>query len=365
MSKKKIILVAGARPNFMKIAPLMREFRKFPKEFAPVLVHTGQHYDTAMSDVFFKDLNIPEPDINLNVGSASHTVQTARIMTKFERVLKEERPQLVIVVGDVNSTLACSLVASKMGVRVAHVEAGLRSFDRDMPEETNRGLTDRLSDYIFVTEPSGLVNLKKEGVSDDKVFYVGNVMIDTLLAHLPQIQKGPVPKRGQPPKRYAVLTLHRPGNVDSTFTLTGIYEILEFVTREIPVIYPIHPRARKMIRRHNFLKAFNKLDNLEMVEPLGYVDFIRLVSKARFVLTDSGGIQEEATVLEIPCLTMRENTERPVTVDQGTNILVGRNIAKIIRSVGAILNGRAGKPARPKFWDGKAAGRIVKVLSGQ
>ena len=368
--KKKIMLVAGARPNFVKIAPLLHELNKYKKHFSTVLVHTGQHYDFKMSEIFFRDLNIPKPDIHLNVGSGSHASQTAKIMTAFEKVVLKEKPDVVVVVGDVNSTVACSLVASKLNIKVAHVEAGLRSFDRTMPEEINRIVTDSLSDYLFVSEQSGRINLKKEGIPGDKVFFVGNVMIDTLLSNRDKIEKSSIlenlfPKKTPSPAQplpYAVLTLHRPGNVDSKQALAEIYTILKKVSGLINIIYPIHPRTKKMIQVHSYLQKFERLKNLTMVEPLGYIDFIKLVSAAAFVLTDSGGIQEETTVLGIPCLTMRTNTERPITIKRGTNHLVGRDVNNIVKQTTLILTGKAKKGAVPERWDGKSAERIISIL---
>jgi UDP-N-acetylglucosamine 2-epimerase (non-hydrolysing) len=368
--KKKIMLVAGARPNFVKIAPLLHEISNYKKHFSTVLVHTGQHYDFKMSEIFFKDLNIPEPDIHLNVGSGSHASQTANIMTAFEKVVLKEKPAVIVVVGDVNSTVACSLVASKLNVKVAHVEAGLRSFDRTMPEEINRIVTDSLSDYLFVSEQSGLKNLKKEGISTEKVFFVGNVMIDTLFSNRDKINKSAIlenlfPKKTPSPSQpvpYAVLTLHRPGNVDAKQAVAEIYTILKKVSGLIKIIYPIHPRALKMIEAHSYLQKFKRLNNLTMIEPLGYIDFMKLVSAAAFVLTDSGGIQEETTVLKVPCLTMRGNTERPVTITAGTNILVGRSHSQIVKYSHQILAGKFKHGKTPKLWDGKTAGRIVKIL---
>ena len=359
----KVILIAGARPNFMKIAPLMQEFKKHKKKFDILLVHTGQHYDFEMSEVFFQNLKIPKPDIYLNVGSDSHAAQIAKIMLAFEKVVLREKPDLVIVVGDVNSTLACSLVASKLHVKIAHIEAGLRSFDNSMPEEINRKLTDSLSDFLFVSEESGLRNLKREGIDPKKVYFVGNIMIDTLIKSNIKYQKSKIlNKLGLKPKTYSVLTLHRPSNVDSKNSLSEIYDILKTVSQQIKIIYPIHPRARKMIKIHDFLNKFGKLNNLIMIEPLGYTDFIKLVKESNFVLTDSGGIQEETTILKIPCLTMRKNTERPVTIKKGSNYLAGRNKAKIIRYTRNILRNKAKKANIPKFWHGKAAERIVKTL---
>jgi UDP-N-acetylglucosamine 2-epimerase (non-hydrolysing) len=368
--KKKIMLVAGARPNFVKIAPLLHELNKYKKYFSTVLVHTGQHYDFKMSEIFFRELNIPKPNIHLNVGSGSHASQTATIMTAFEKVVLKEKPDVVVVVGDVNSTVACSLVASKLTIKVAHVEAGLRSFDRTMPEEINRIVTDSLSDYLFVSEQSGCKNLKKEGIPQNKVFFVGNVMIDTLLSIMDKINKAtirenlfpkPLPSPSQP-SPYAVITLHRPGNVDSIQALSEIYTILKKVSGLIKIIYPIHPRTKKMIQVHSYLQKFERLKNLTMIEPLGYIDFIKLVSAAAFVLTDSGGIQEETTVLGIPCLTMRTNTERPITIKRGTNHLVGRDVNNILKQIKLILTGKAKKGAVPELWDGKSAERIINVL---
>ena len=360
--KKKIMIIAGARPNFMKIAPLMKEFRNHPS-FEAVLVHTGQHYDFQMSETFFQDLDIPKPDVYLNVGSGSHAVQKAKIMMAFEEVLLQKQPDLLIVVGDVNSTVACSLVAAKLSTPVAHVEAGLRSFDRGMPEEINRLVTDALSDYLFVSEASGMHNLKKEGLPKQKVHFVGNVMIDTLLGHRAKIAKSDIMKKlALKPKTYCVVTLHRPSNVDSKEALEKILDILEAISRRVKIVYPIHPRSRKMIQEHGIHERVQKIQNLSLLDPQGYVDFIQLVKNASFVLTDSGGIQEETTVLRVPCLTMRDNTERPVTIKLGTNRLVRRNKEEILRHIDAILRGRTKQGQIPPYWDGRAAKRIVKVL---
>jgi len=361
--KKRIIIVGGARPNFMKIAPLIREFEKYNNHFEKILVHTGQHYDFEMSEVFFQNLKIPKPDIYLNVGSDSHAIQTAKIMIAFEEVLLKEKPELVIVVGDVNSTLACSLVASKMTIKIAHVEAGLRSFDRTMPEEINRTITDSLSDYLFVTEKSGLDNLRNEGINSKKVHFVGNIMIDTLLTNLPSNDNTYILKKLKlSDNKYSVMTLHRPSNVDSEAILIEVFDILKLISEKIKIIYPIHPRAKKMIKKHNLLDEFESLDNLNMIEPIGYIDFINLVYNSKFVLTDSGGIQEETTILNVPCLTMRENTERPITIEKGTNYLVGRDKNKIMKVVDNILRDNSKKREIPDLWDGKTAERIVKVL---
>jgi UDP-N-acetylglucosamine 2-epimerase (non-hydrolysing) len=362
-AKTRILVIAGARPNFMKVAPLLREFKRHRARFNVKLVHTGQHYDFKMSDVFFRDLGIPKPNIYLGVGSGSHAVQTAKLMVAFEKILIQEKPDWIIVVGDVNSTLACSLVASKMGVKVAHVEAGLRSFDRSMPEEINRIVTDSLSDALFVSEPSGSANLKKEGVAASKIFFVGNVMIDTLLYQMPKIDKSLIlQKLNLKPKEYAILTLHRPSNVDARYALIEIYKILQETSEKIKVVYAIHPRTRKMVSAHGLDEQFNGLKNVMLIEPLGYIDFIKLVKHSRFALTDSGGIQEETTVLNVPCLTMRENTERPVTITEGTNILVGRNHRKIVRCTHQIIADKFKQGKAPKLWDGKAAQRIVDIF---
>ncbi len=359
----KIIVVAGARPNFMKIALLVQQLRKL-KSKKTVLVHTGQHYDYQMSEVFFQELKIPKPDIFLNVGSGSHAVQTAKIMTEFETVVLNEKPDLVIVAGDVNSTLACAIVATKMHVKVAHIESGLRSWDRTMPEEINRLATDAISDYLFVSETSGLQNLKKEGVDPKKVFYVGNVMIDSLIANLPTIRKsGILDNLSLRPGDYAALTLHRPSNVDTKEALLEIYAILKEISSKIKLVYPIHPRTKSMIEKHGLRDKFAGLTQLIQVDPLGSIDFIQLVKNARFVLTDSGGIQEEATYLGVPGLTMRENTERPSTISEGTNQLMGRNKSQILKAVQKILSGRWKKGRIPKYWDGRSTARIIKIIA--
>jgi UDP-N-acetylglucosamine 2-epimerase (non-hydrolysing) len=362
----KVLLVGGARPNFMKIAPVYEELKKYPNKFHPLIVHTGQHYNNEMSKVFFDDLELPEPNIYLGVGSASHAVQTAKIMIEFEKVCLAQRPDLVMVVGDVNSTLACSIVASKLYIPVAHVEAGLRSFDRTMPEEINRIVTDALSQFLFTPCEDANENLVKEGIPNEKIFFVGNIMIDALLLNLERIDNSKILDRlNLNGSDYAVITLHRPSNVDSKEALKEIYDIFVALSKRIKLVYPIHPRARKMIRAYGMEDKFFKLKDLMIIEPLRYIDFIKLMKNARFVMTDSGGIQEETTVLGVPCLTMRENTERPITLIEGTNILVGRDKGKIILEVTQILTGKS-KPFKiPKFWDGKTAERIVKVLRKQ
>ena len=353
-----ILAVAGARPNFMKVAPILRELHA-RRTFRPRLVHTGQHYDAAMSDGFFRDLGIPEPDVNLGVGSGSHGEQTAEVLRQMERVLLEDPPDAVLVVGDVNSTLAATLAAVKLGIPVAHVEAGLRSFDRGMPEEINRLMTDAVSHWLFTTEPSGEENLRREGIPAERIHWVGNVMIDTLFAHLERARALDTPERlGLRPGAYAVLTLHRPSNVDEPERLRRLFEVLEEVHRELPVVFPVHPRTQASISR----LLGGQAPGLLLTEPLGYLDFLRLMADAKLVLTDSGGIQEETTVLGVPCLTLRDNTERPVTVTQGTNRLVGADPATIRAEVAKILSGADRRGAIPERWDGAAARRIVDVL---
>ena len=355
----KIILVAGARPNFMKIAPLMDAIKKHPS-ICPVLVHTGQHYDEKMSGLFFQELGIPTPDVNLEVGSGSHAVQTAEIMTRFEPVLLEHKPDYVLVVGDVNSTIACGLVAVKLGVRLIHVEAGLRSFDRTMPEEINRILTDGISDILFCSEQSGVDNLLKEGVSIERIHLVGNVMIDTLLRHRHKAEKSHIlDDLKLQEKKYAVATLHRPANVDDQDALSRIISVLQIIGQDTPVVFPIHPRTRQRLESWNIQTDPMRI---KFIDPLGYLDFLKLVASASVVLTDSGGIQEETTILKIPCLTLRENTERPCTIEIGSNQLVGTDPKKILAAYQAVRSG-TGKTGRiPQLWDGNAAERIVSCL---
>jgi len=354
----KLVTVVGARPNFMKIAPLLWEIERRP-EIAAYMVHTGQHYDRAMSTLFFDQLRIPRPDINLEVGSGSHAVQTAEVMKRFEPVVQEQRPDAIVVVGDVNSTLACALTGVKMGVPVAHVEAGLRSFDRSMPEEINRILTDTISQWLFVTERSGLVNLKKEGIPDERVFFVGNVMIDTLLACRAQSEESPILENfGLVNERYAVLTLHRPSNVDDPRVLDGLLTAVDRLQREVPVVFPVHPRTRKVLEG----RVNGSMPHLRLSDPLGYLDFLKLVAHSRLVLTDSGGLQEETTVLGVPCLTLRTTTERPATVEQGTNVLVGLDPDRIIASGLQALSMPPDPRRVPDLWDGRAASRILDIL---
>jgi len=357
----KIINVCGARPNFMKIAPLMHAYRPF-SEIDPVLVHTGQHYDQRMNGWFFKDLDIPPPDINLEVGSGSHAVQTAEVMKRFETVCQEQTPDAVLVVGDVNSTIACALVAAKLQIPVIHVEAGLRSFDRTMPEEINRVLTDSISDLLFVTEQSGMVNLRREGVADDKVHLVGNVMIDTLRRFQMRAGDSTILRTlGVDAKSYAVLTLHRPANVDDPAVFGRILEALEQIQSTKTVIFPVHPRTRANMSNTAVGKRIDALSAIKLTEPLGYLDFLQLLTNAACVLTDSGGIQEETTILGVPCLTLRDNTERPITIEEGTNQLVGTEPNVIVEGFQKAMSTPV-NPAQPPLWDGHAAERIAKTI---
>lgn len=362
-TKLKIMCIVGARPNFMKIAPIMDELMKRRDAIEPILVHTGQHYDELMSDAFFADLEIPRPDVNLAVGSGSHAEQTARIMLAFEPVVMEHKPDWVVVVGDVNSTMACTIVCSKLGVKVAHVEAGLRSFDRQMPEEINRLVTDALADLLLTPSRDGDANLLREGVSPEKIKFVGNVMIDTLYKYLPRARQSEILERlGLEPETYAVITLHRPSNVDDKKTFQGILEAIATICAETKCVFPIHPRTRERITHFKLDKKVESLTNLRLIEPLGYLNFLQLYSNARMVLTDSGGVQEETTALGIPCLTLRENTERPVTVKQGTNRIIGTKRKRIEQEALAVLANAQREPRKLELWDGKAAERIVDAL---
>ena len=361
----KVINVVGARPNFMKVAPVVEAMGRRGREFAPLVVHTGQHYDARMSDAFFEDLGLPEPDVYLGVGSASHAQQTAAVMQLFEPVVLQERPDWVLVVGDVNSTLACALVCSKLGVRVAHVEAGLRSRDRSMPEEINRLLTDQLSDLLLTPSADADRNLIAEGIPPGRIRLVGNVMIDSLMKSLALAEASRAREELEVEGLdYAVVTLHRPSNVDDPATLRRILSALERVGERLPVIFPAHPRTSKNLSEFGLSERLRASGRVRVVEPLGYVDFLRLYSGARLVLTDSGGIQEETTALGIPCITLRENTERPVTVELGTNRVVGTDDSRIVAEAEAALErARAGEPPRvPPLWDGRAAERILDAL---
>lgn len=360
----KIITVAGARPNFMKIAPLCKELKNYPS-IKHTLVHTGQHYDYKMSQVFFQELEIPKPDINLEAGSGSHTSQTAEIMLRFEKVLTDVKPDMIVVVGDVNSTLACSLTAVKMLIPVAHIEAGLRSFDRTMPEEINRIVTDSISDLLFTSCADADNNLTKEGIPKSKVFFVGNIMIDSLLNALPMANENNILERlGVSADDFCLVTLHRPGNVDEKSNLAKILNGLGEVSRLCPVIYPCHPRTMKNIQKFKLLPILRKHPDMRICDPVGYMDFVNLTEHAEFVLTDSGGIQEETTVLGVPCLTLRDNTERPVTVTMGTNRLIGSNPDNIVPEALKTLEKPSPKKSRiPPKWDGKTAERICRILA--
>ena len=360
----KVINVVGARPNFMKVAPIMAAMKRREREFTPLVVHTGQHYDSAMSDAFFRDLDLPQPDVYLGVGSASQAAQTAAVMERFEPIVLRENPDWVLVVGDVNSTLACALVCSKLGVRVAHVEAGLRSRDRTMPEEINRVLTDQIADLLFTPSADADENLLNEGIAPARIRLVGNVMIDSLLKYLPIAKKSKIREDlGLRDKDYAVLTLHRPSNVDNAQTFGRILDAVEQIGNRLPVIFPVHPRTVKMIAELGLSERVAQAEGLRLSDALGYLDFLNLCSGARLVLTDSGGIQEETTVLGIPCLTLRENTERPITVKLGTNTIVGTDSEKIVAAARVALDGTPERVASiPPLWDGHTADRILDAL---
>lgn len=353
----RILCVAGARPNFMKLAPLVAALDRDP-DFSPFIVHTGQHYDDQMSGQFFRDLGMPAPKRNLNVGSGSHAQQTAEIMKRFEPVVLEEKPDAVLVVGDVNSTMACTLVAKKLQIPVVHVEAGLRSFDREMPEEINRVVTDAVSDLLLVTEESGCRNLIAEGIPPDRAVLVGNLMIDSLRAHMNSARQSDVLTRfGANPGTYGLVTLHRPSNVDDPAHLAELVETLSIIAGELALYFPIHPRTRARMEEHKM----SSHPNIHLADPLGYFDFLWLMSNSSIVLTDSGGIQEETTALGIPCLTLRDNTERPATIEEGTNILAGTSRDSILAAWGQMReNPKRGRV--PKYWDGGASTRCVEAL---
>ncbi len=390
----KVMSIAGARPNFMKLASIVRAVESHNrglKEQAAdkggksagnglpinhIIVHTGQHYDARMSHSFFEDLGIPKPDINLEVGSGSHAEQTAEIMKRFEPVLLQEQPDVLLVVGDVNSTIACTLVASKIQYPasrsnwpgrtrplIVHVEAGLRSFDRDMPEEINRILTDAISDLLFVTEESGKTNLLQEGVPEDKIHFVGNVMIDTLKQHLKRADASDIRKRLNLPLSYVLVTLHRPSNVDRREALEPLVGCLEQIAEQRHIAFPVHPRTRNSLESFGLYQHLEKNKNITLAEPLGYLDFLNLIKNASAVVTDSGGIQEETTVLQVPCVTLRENTERPVTVEVGTNYLIGTDPDRIMETVTKIFSGQGKQGEIPPLWDGQAGARIIKTIS--
>ena len=359
----RIVNVVGARPNFMKIAPVIDEMRRRSTRIEPLLIHTGQHYDESMSDSFFEDLQIPRPDINLEVGSGSHSEQTARVMIAFEKVLVRHPADWVVVVGDVNSTMAAAIVASKQLIRVAHVEAGLRSHDRTMPEEINRVVTDALSDLLLTPSRDANENLLQEGVPAEKIRFVGNVMIDSLHRNLERARRSKILERlGLEPGRFCAMTLHRPSNVDVKETLTGILDALEAIGERLPIVFPIHPRTRERLAQFGLVERVREQRSLVLTEPLGYLDFLHLYSNSRLMLTDSGGVQEETTVLGIPCLTLRQNTERPITVTEGTNKVVGSDPAAIKREAFAALEQPRVVARVPDLWDGRAAPRIVDAI---
>ena len=365
-----VICVVGARPNFMKMAPILRAFSENVPPIPTLLVHTGQHYDKDMNDKLFDDLRLPKPDINLEVGSGSHAVQTAEVMKRFEPVIDERKPSCILVVGDVNSTLACTLVAVKKNIPVVHVEAGLRSYDRGMPEEINRVLTDQIADLLYTTERSAEGNLMLEGISADRVRFVGNVMIDSLLdnkkfARDPATtlqEHGIDPKRISTPEGYGLVTLHRPSNVDHADTLSSLLTELRRISEKLPLVFALHPRTKTNIERFG-LQQLIDTPSMIMLPPQGYLEMLGLMASARIVLTDSGGLQEETTALGVPCLTMRENTERPITVEQGTNTMVGRDIPLIRRMTEETLSGNGKRGRIPELWDGRAAQRIAEDLS--
>ncbi len=357
---KKIISVVGARPNFMKIAPLYKEFKKNP-DIDHKICHTGQHYDEKMSKVFFEDLELPQPDFYLGVGSGTMTEQTAKIMIEFEKVIVAEQPDLVIVVGDVTSTLACSLVAQRYGVRKAHIESGLRSYDRSMPEEINRILTDAITDILFVTEKSGVNNLRIEGVAEEKIFFVGNTMIDSLVHYSEAAERSTILKLlNLESNEYALVTLHRPRNVDSADELLKIVSMLNNLSMKTKVVFPVHPRTKKNLEQAGLLQKLS--GNIVVTEPIGYIDFLALMKSASVVVTDSGGIQEETTFLGVQCVTARDNTERPSTVEIGTNYLVGTNWTDVEHCSMKILSGEKKTGTIPELWDGNAASRIAEII---
>lgn len=361
--KWRVLSVVGARPNFMKVAPLDRALAQWSSVIEHAICHTGQHYDYAMSAAFFEDLRLPEPRFYLGVGSGSHAEQTARIMLAFEPVCLEYKPDLVIVVGDVNSTIACTLTAVKLGISVAHVEAGLRSFDRTMPEEINRIATDALCQWWFCTEQSGVDNLLREGAATERIFLVGNTMIDSLVAALPAIERCTLRQElGLEPHHYAVVTLHRPSNVDSSQQLAMLLEVLIWLSERMPVVFPVHPRTRQQIEQCGLEPQVQRARRLLLLEPLRYVHFLALVREAALVLTDSGGIQEETTVLSVPCLTLRTTTERPITVECGTNLLVPPERQRIVEAIEGVMRHPPQRLFVPPLWDGKAAERIAQII---
>jgi len=364
MKKLKIHFIVGARPNFMKIAPLFQEFLKAKPLFALKLIHTGQHYGSLMSDTFFHDLDLPQPDAFLEVGSSSHACQTAKIMEKYELLLLLDPPDLVIVCGDVNSTLACALVAAKLNIKIAHLEAGLRSYDRTMPEEINRLLTDQLADLLFVPSPDASENLLREGIPPQKIFFVGNIMIDSLLQHQVRANQTKILSELKLEKqKYALITLHRPSNVDSEENLKTLFAVFAALSLNLKLVFPVHPRTNKNIEQFKLMDSLTPNKQLILLPPLGYLDCLQLQMNAKFILTDSGGLQEESTFFGIPCLTLRENTERPITITLGTNQLVKLERQDIENHVQIILRGDYKKGSIPPLWDGKTAARILKIVS--
>lgn len=365
--EKKFACVVGARPNFMKMAPILKAFEAYP-DAEPVLIHTGQHYDKNLSDVFFEELDIRKPDLFLGVGSGTHADQTAKVMVAMESAFIEADQQgapfhRLVVVGDVNSTMAATLAAAKLQIPVAHVEAGLRSFDRSMPEEINRLVTDRLSDLLLVSEPEGVQNLRREGHSDNEIHLVGNVMIDTLKAQVERARQRPILKElGLSIGEYCVVTLHRPSNVDHVESLRNLVDVLGRVSAAMPIVFPVHPRTRERLQRFGLLSALENCSRIRLLEPLGYNDFLSLTSQSKVVVTDSGGLQEESTALLIPCLTMRENTERPITVTEGTSTLCGSDSGMLEALLMDVVHGRYKRGHCPELWDGQAARRIVSIL---
>ncbi len=360
--KKKVHLIVGARPNFMKMAPLYKEFANYPEEFEVKLIHTGQHYDERMSKFFFDDLQMPKPDEYLEVGSGTHGKQTAKIMERYEKVLLKDNPDLVIVAGDVNSTSACAIDAVKLHIPVAHLEAGLRSFSRSMPEEINRILTDAISDYLLTPSPDGDENLLAEGVPKEKIFFVGNIMIDSLMQYQDRAIDSDILNRIGIRNDFALITLHRPSNVDNKKGLLTILNAFEEISKSISLIFPIHPRTTKQIQTFDLEDKVKKMKNLHLIPPVGYYDFLKLQMDAKFILTDSGGIQEESTYFGVPCLTLRPNTERPITITEGTNNLVKLNTINIINEAQKILSGNIKKGRIPKYWDGHTAERILEIF---
>lgn len=361
----KIDLIVGARPNFMKAAPLYHELKQYPDEFSVRLVHTGQHYDEKMSKIFFDELKLPQPDVYLGVGSGTHAEQTGAVMIKYEKLLMEEPADLVLVVGDVNSTMACSLVAKKLHIQLGHIEAGLRSFDMDMPEEINRLVTDSIADYLFTTSRDADEHLTNEGHADQKIYFVGNLMIDSLHSYREEADCSKLlADLGITPGEYGLITLHRPSNVDEEDTLLDILGAFEEIQRQLPLIFPAHPRTQDRIHKLKEAGQIPEMPELHLIEPVGYTKFIALEQYAAVIITDSGGIQEESTVLGVPCLTVRKNTERPVTIWEGTNQLVDPEKGAILQAIQPILDGKDIPGSIPEYWDGKAAVRIRSVLSG-